>query len=210
LDAAIDRIGTYDWLVFTSVNGVAYFFDRLFARGLDVRALHRMRTAVIGPATRDRLAGFGIHADILPTNFQAESVADAFAAETMSGRRVLLPRALEARPVLPEALAAMGAQVDEIVAYQTVADTARSVQLQEALDRNAVDMVTFTSSSTVSRFLDMLPADTIAERLDGVALASIGPITTETAEKNNLTIAVTADTYTIPGLCEAIVHFYHP
>ena len=119
LDQAIDNLSAYDWLIFTSVNGVDSFFNRLFARGKDVRALHRVHTAVIGPVTADRLRRQGLRSDIVPESYRAESVIEAFSGVDMVGRRVLLPRAAEARPILPEELRRLGAQVDEITVYHT-------------------------------------------------------------------------------------------
>ena len=126
LDDAIKNLSTYDWLIFTSVNGVAHFFDRLFALGKDVRDLHHVRTAVIGPATAERLRQQGLRSDIVPASYRAESVVEAFAAETVAGQRILLPRAAEARPILPDELRRMGATVDEIATYHTRPVTGRT------------------------------------------------------------------------------------
>jgi len=109
LDAAIDNLETYDWLIFTSVNGVSYFFERLYEKGLDVRAVKDVRTAAIGPATAKRLGDFGLKSDIIPKTYQAESVVEAFEKEDMEEKRVLLPRAKEARPILPVELVKLGA-----------------------------------------------------------------------------------------------------
>ncbi len=210
LDKSLDNLSTYDWLVFTSVNGVDFFFDRLFDRGMDVRALHHISTAVIGPATRDRLMGFGIKADIMPDSYRAESVVEAFASLDMKGKKVLLPRAAEARYVLPKELTAMGAGVDEIPVYYTRQDASAAETLLTALEARQVDAVTFTSSSTVKNFKALLPADKaeVDRLLEGVALVSIGPITSETAEQEGFTVAVTADEYTIEGLTETITRFF--
>ncbi len=210
LDAAIDRLPDYHWLVFTSVNGVRFFFDRLFERGLDVRALHHLRTAVIGPATRDALRGFGINSDIVPESYRAESVVSAFADTDVAGSRILLPRAELARPVLPVELTRMGAEVDEITVYRTVPVAGQADTLIPLLENGDIDMVTFTSSSTVTNFIDMLPPESRSSLMAGVAVASIGPVTTETATALGVTVTVTADTYTIPGLCDAIRGFFNP
>ena len=208
LDQAIKNLPTYDWLVFTSVNGVKYFFKRLFEKGLDVRALGNVRTAVIGPATQTRLAGFGITADILPKSYRAESVVEAFSREDMQEKKVLLPRAKEARAVLPVELEKMGAAVDEITTYITRPVTAGAQALVSNLRNGDVDMITFTSSSTVTNFKTLLPPAGTDELLANVRIVSIGPITTETAESLGFSVDITADTYTIPGLCEAIVKHY--
>ncbi len=206
LDRAIANLAAYDWLVFTSVNGVGHFFRRLFKNGLDVRALGHMKTAVIGPATQARLADFGITADILPESYRAESVVSAFTAEDLKGKKVLLPRAAQARAVLPVELSKMGAAVNEVTAYETRPVKAGAEELISSLRNGQVDMVTFTSSSTVTNFKALLPPDEMDALLANVRLASIGPITTETAQSLGFSVDITADTYTIPGLCAAIVN----
>jgi uroporphyrinogen III methyltransferase / synthase len=208
LDDAIQNLSTYDWIIFTSVNGVSYFFDRLFALGKDVRALHHVRTAVIGPATAERLRQQGLRSDIVPASYRAEAVVDAFAAEKVAGQRILLPRAAEARPILPDELRRMGATVDEIATYRTRPVTDSASDLIADLENGRVDMVTFTSSSTVKHFHQMLPADRRDQLMDNVHTASIGPITTETAETLGFDVHVTAEDYTIPGLCQAIQTFF--
>jgi uroporphyrinogen III methyltransferase/synthase len=208
LDEAIERLATYEWLVFTSVNAVNFFFDRLFAVGRDVRALHHMRTAVVGPATEKRLFGFGIKSDIVPQSYRAESVVKAFAGQDVNGKKILLPRAKKARPVLPTELAKMGAVVDDITVYETqaVADDAHS--LITKLKEGAVDLVTFTSSSTVKNFCALLPPDSLETLLKDVSVASIGPITADTARDLGFKVDIIAESYTIPGLCEAIQQYY--
>lgn len=210
MDRAISEITTYDWLIFTSVNGVDFFFKRLFHAGLDARALGRIRTAVIGPATAERLLGFGIKTDILPASFRAESVIDAFKKEPVSGKRVLLPRAKEARPVLPVELTRMGAVVDEIAVYHTIRDGEGAEGLITDLAAGKIDMITFTSSSTVTNFKALLPENRFSELIQNVVIAAIGPITADTARDNGFPVHVTADQYTIDGLCDAIVRHYCP
>ncbi|MDY6903936.1 MAG: uroporphyrinogen-III C-methyltransferase [Thermodesulfobacteriota bacterium] len=209
LDKSLDQLSTYDWLIFTSVNGVDFFFKRLYQKGLDARALGHFKTAVIGPATEKRLAGQGINSDIVPENYRAESVVAAFQSEDVKGKRILLPRAAEARPILPEELSKMGALVDEIPVYFTRQEDT-SGNLLPALENREVDMVTFTSSSTVTNFRNLLPADkAAADRLmTGVRIAAIGPITADTARKAGFDVHISADTYTIAGLADAIVAYY--
>ncbi|MBW2172352.1 MAG: uroporphyrinogen-III C-methyltransferase [Deltaproteobacteria bacterium] len=208
LDSAIDNLGDYDWLVFTSVNGVAFFFERLFERGKDVRALRDVRTAAIGPATAKRLGDFGLTSDIVPETYQAESVVEAFAKESMGGKRVLLPRAKEARPILPVELKNMGADVDEIATYETEQASENIDMLIKRLEEGSIDIVTFTSSSTVKNFKALLPADRFQSLIEKVTVASIGPITTDTAKELGFKVDITAADFTIPGLCEAILQHY--
>ncbi|MGD8369115.1 MAG: uroporphyrinogen-III C-methyltransferase [Desulfobacterales bacterium] len=208
LDDAIDRIDRYDWLVFTSVNGVKFFFERLFDKGLDARSLGRLRTCAIGPATADALLAFGLRTDILPDSYRAESVVAAFEKEAVSGKKILLPRAAEARPILPTELTRMGAEVDEVAAYRTLSVRDQAGALIDALEKGKVDMVTFTSSSTVKNFRSLLPDDRVQALMEPVTVASIGPITSETAVGIGFRVDVTAGTYTVPGLVEAILDHY--
>lgn len=210
LDQAIETLNQYAWIVFTSVNGVDYFFRRLSDKGLDGRALGHIKTACIGPATADRLRAWGLFSDIIPKNYRAESVVEAFASTPIKGLKVLLPRAMEARSVLPEELTRMGATVNEVTAYETrqVADAADS--MLEGLEAGAIDMVTFTSSSTVKNFHRLLPKDRIDRLMEKVTVASIGPITSQTARDLGFQVAIEAQSYTIPGLVEAIIDHSDP
>ncbi len=209
LDGAIEKLDTYDWIVFTSVNGVGFFFQRLFALDRDVRALHRLHTAAIGPATADSLRSFGLKSDIIPDAYRAEAVVQAFSKMDVSGKKILLPRAAQARPVLPTELRKMGAEVDEVVAYHTEKVAHNVEQLIAQLEAQTIDLITFTSSSTVTNFKSLLPPDNFQRLIDGVAIASIGPITTEAAIKAGFKVHITAQSYTIAGLCEAILDFFN-
>jgi uroporphyrinogen III methyltransferase / synthase len=209
LDEAIAGLARYQWLVFTSVNGVQYFFERLFASGLDARALGHVRTAAIGPATAGCLRRYGVNTDILPETYQAEAVVEAFAREAIVGKKILLPRAEEARPVLPEELRRMGATVDEIVAYKTLQVEGYTERLLDALQARDIDMITFTSSSTVHNFCALLPPGRSKDLLQNVTIACIGPITADTARQLGLEVHVAAEAFTIDGLCRAIVQYYN-
>jgi uroporphyrinogen III methyltransferase/synthase len=208
LNLAVQNLAAYDWIVFTSINGVSFFFKRLFAAGKDVRALGRIRTAAIGPATAKRLADFGLFSDIVPDTYRAESVVEAFRKEDIGGKMILLPRAQEARPVLPAELRKMGAEVDEVTVYVTEPVRDNVDQLLEQLENKAIDLITFTSSSTVKNFKKLIPSADFNRLLDGVAAAAIGPITAETAKNLGFEVHIVADSYTIPGLCEAILQYF--
>ena len=210
LDQAIDKLGEYDWLVFTSVNGVRYFFKRLFERGKDVRALHHIRTACIGPVTAERLADFGLSCDILPETYRAESVVAAFENQDVKAKKILLPRAKEARPILPETLAEMGAQVNEIAVYHTQIAQDNVATLLDGLEAQNIDCITFTSSSTVKNFKKLIPESDFERLLEPVKIGCIGPITADTATALGFEVHVMADTYTIPGLVAALVNYYEP
>lgn len=206
LDKAISEIDTYKWLILTSVNGVEYFFDRLLKADKDSRALCGVKIAAIGSATAEALKGYGITADLIPSAYKAEELADALAADTKAGDKLLLARAKIARNVLPERLRALGAQVDVVTAYETVADCQNKEELLEALENGEASLVTFTSSSTVTNLLDVLGDK--KDLLNKVALAAIGPVTAETLEKHGLKPAVSAAEYTIDGLMTAIEEYY--
>jgi uroporphyrinogen III methyltransferase/synthase len=207
LRAAVARLRDYTWVVFTSQNGVRAFFAELHAQGGDSRRLGGCRVAAIGPSTAEALAPFGVVCDLQPDNYRGEALAERMRSEhaqDMSNVRVLLPRAAVARDALPELLRAAGATVDVVEAYRTYGaseETAR--QLRQLLDERQVDVITFTASSTVEHTLAAL-GDGAVERLAGLTLASIGPITTQTALERGLSVAFTADDYTIPGLVAAL------
>jgi uroporphyrinogen III methyltransferase/synthase len=209
LDRATDTIAAYDWIVFTSVNGVKFFFERLFERGKDVRVLNHLRTAAIGPATAKRLLDFGLRSDIIPESYRAESVVDAFRNEAVEGKKILLPRAKEARPILPAELRKMGAEVDEITTYYT-RQAGSAELLKDYLKDGSVDLITFTSSSTVKNFRSLLPPgdEALKTLMRDVVVASIGPITSDTAKELGFDVHIVAESFTIPGLCEAIRQYY--
>jgi len=208
MDEAIKNLGTYDWIVFTSVNGVKFFFDRLFETDRDVRALNHLYTAAIGPATAERMFQFGLKSDIIPKNYRAESVVEAFRKEKLDGKKVLLPRAGEARPVLPVELRNMGAEVNEVTVYLTEKVLDNVDLLIKQLEDKTIELITFTSSSTVRNFKSLLPPDKFNQLIDGVTIASIGPITTDTATELGFKVDTTAESYTIPGLCDAVLKYY--
>ena len=205
---AIVRLPKFNWIVFTSVNGVKYFFDQLFEMGKDARALGHLSTAAIGPATAERLLAYGIKSDIIPENYRAESVVDAFRKQDLKGQKILLPRAKDARPVLPVELRKLGAEIDEVPVYLTEKVQDNADQLIEQLESKTIDMITFTSSSTVRNFKALVPPERFKKLMDGITIAAIGPITADTAKDLGFNIHITAESYTIPGLCEAIVEYY--
>lgn len=213
LDAAIAGLAAYDWLIFTSVNGVRHFWRRLAAAGKDSRALAGLRVAAIGPATAEALAERGITADFIPPKYQAEDVAAGLKALTgaaLAGMRFLLPRAREAREVLPDELRNAGARVDVVPAYVTVPASGRKDEVLRLLEAGELDCVSFGSSSTVENFLALIPADLIKAHPE-TALAAIGPITAGTLRRHGLDASVMPKDYTIPALADAIAtHFSTP
>ncbi|MBL8216828.1 MAG: uroporphyrinogen-III C-methyltransferase [Bryobacterales bacterium] len=195
LDNALENLPDYDWLLFTSPNAVRYFFQRLDASPYDVRDIHG-RICAIGPVTKATLEAAHLKVDLVPQEYVAESVVDAFADIPLEGRVILMPRAAVARDVVPDALRQRGATVEIVDAYRNVVPA--SVP-EGALDRKPT-WITFTSSSTVKNFLALAGR----EILDGVRIASIGPVTSETARKHGLTVTAEAQPHTIEGLVQAL------
>jgi uroporphyrinogen III methyltransferase/synthase len=204
LDDAIARMSTYNWVIFTSVNGVQLFIQRLKKKGVDISALASKKLCAIGPRTQRELEEMGLTVHFRPTEYRAEAVAEGLKRLGIQGKSILLPRAREARRILPEALREAGARVDEVEAYQTVRPTTGKESL-EAILKKGIDVVVFTSSSTVRNFMELLSDKTI---LNGVTVAVIGPITAATAQKYGLEPSIVPAEYTIPSLVKAIVEHY--
>ncbi|MHC1712751.1 MAG: uroporphyrinogen-III C-methyltransferase [Solidesulfovibrio sp.] len=201
---AIGTLYTYDWVIFTSVNGVKCFFAQLAALGLDARAFAGIRVAAIGPATAEELSARGIKADFVPERFVAESVVEGLLALGAAGQKVLIPRAREAREVLPEKLTAAGADVTVLPVYDTRSADQDPAEIVAAIKAGEIDYVTFTSSSTVKNFFAKIPAETL-KTAGNVKTACIGPITAATLAEYGMTPDVTAATFTVPALVEAII-----
>lgn len=203
VEAAVDRLGTYDRVIFTSANGVDYFLDALYAADRDPRAFGAARLACIGPATARRLRARGLVADAVPETFVAEGLLESLLAEGVEGQRILIPRAAVARQVLPEALRANGAHVDVLPVYRTVRPEIDPAARQRIVD-GGVQLATFTSSSTVDHFRTLFDDAEFEAVRRAVGAACIGPITAETARRHGLRIEVVAERYTIPGLVDAM------
>lgn len=206
LDRAIAQLAEYRWIVFTSVNGVLAFRDRLAHAGLDTRVLGGAKVAAVGPVSADSLLAMGIRADFVPSSFTGEDVAREFPAD-VSGAHILIPRALEAGESLPEILSQRGALVDVVPAYETVLDKENEGEIRRRLSEGTVDAITFTSSSTVKNFVTALGPE--PPSLAHVAIACIGPTTAQTArELFQREPDILADEFTIAGLVEALQRYY--
>jgi uroporphyrinogen III methyltransferase/synthase len=209
LQEAVAKVGDYQVVTFTSANGVERFFEALSEAGRDARGLANSRVAAIGPATAEALRTRGIRADIVAKDYRGEALAEAIldACKAMGGQRVLIPRALEARDVLPDTLRAAGMVVDVVPAYETRAVERSTLQpMIEGLGRGHVDAILLTSSSTVTSLVKAIGEDrALLGRTD---LASIGPITTKTAQELGLKVAVTASSYTVPALIAALEQYW--
>jgi uroporphyrinogen III methyltransferase/synthase len=207
LRAAARRVSDYDFCLFTSANGVDCFFEALAQMSLDARAFGRCKVGAIGPKTAEALVPHGIRADLTAAEFVGESLAQAI-LDIGGVRRILIPRARVAREQLPELLRQGGVTVDVVPAYETrPAGNEQKQRLQALIADNEVDVVMFTSSSTVDSMVEMLGPDAPV-LLSRVTLASIGPITTATAARRGLEVAVTAETYTVEGLLDALEKHY--
>ncbi|MEJ5299803.1 MAG: uroporphyrinogen-III C-methyltransferase [Thermodesulforhabdaceae bacterium] len=209
LDRAIDELSRYDWVIFTSVNGVENFFARVWERGGDVRSLTGVSVAAIGPETAKAVENRGIRVDFVPKSYRAEDLAEGFPESVIRGKRVLIPRAMEAREILPQILEDRGAYVAVVSAYRTVMPSNESSEkLAQAIKDGIVDCLTFTSSSTVRNFVKMIGPFLNIEDLNKSVVACIGPVTAQTAQELGLSVNVVASSYTIEGLVESIVDFF--
>jgi uroporphyrinogen-III synthase len=206
-DAAIRQISEYDWLILTSVNGVEALASRMKALRIAATTLKHLKIAAIGPATRGEVEKLGLAVEVVPKRYIAESVVESL-REQVQGKRVLLARAKVARDVIPTELRKVGARVDVVEAYETVVPRSSKRRLQSVMkDSNRrPHVITFTSSSSVRNFVGLLrgqecPPHTV---LDGMRLASIGPVTSATLRELGLPVHIEAEEYTIPGLIRAI------
>jgi uroporphyrinogen III methyltransferase / synthase len=201
LRSALEKIATYDWLVITSRNAVELLWATLRDLGLDARALARTKLCAVGPATADALLAHGLAVDVIPDRYVAEGVIEKLRArKDIRGARVLFARAAGARELLPAAMREMGAEVSEIEIYRSVPDLSGLDTLRSALDAGTVDLVTFTSASTVRHFVDALGA----ERARTVRGASIGPVTSDAARALGVPVTIEAAESTIASLVQAI------
>jgi uroporphyrinogen-III synthase len=205
LDTALKNVHDYDWLILTSVNGVNAMWERVRKLRLTKKHLGHLHVAAIGPATKQALESRALKVHVVPDQYIAESVVRRLRKQ-VKGKRVLLVRAKVARDVIPRDLRAAGAQVDVVEAYETVTPETSRRRLRAALatSRRAPNLITFTSSSTVRNFVDLLGRDHHSVLRD-VRLASIGPVTSSTLEELGLRVDIEACEYTIPGLIKAIV-----
>ncbi len=212
LDQAIQRLEQYGWLIFTSVNGGRFFLQRLHGLGKDVRELKGIMIAAIGPKTAQFWENIGIKPDLIPNEYRAEAVVEAMEKVGIKGARILLPRAEEAREVLPEALSRLGAVVDVVPAYRTVKPKSNVEEVKALLAKGEIHMVTFTSSSTVRNFVEMFSPElsNLKRWMERVAVACIGPITANTAREKGFSVHVMPEQYTIEALTGKIMEYFSP
>ncbi len=214
LDEAIDHLFGYDWIIFTSSNGVEHFLNRLKVRHHDVSELDDLRVCAIGDATAEKIRAAQVHVDVIPDEFKAEGVLAALerfvgGRPALAGLSFLIPRAAIGRSYLPEALEEAGARADVVPAYRTVqpknADLGR---IKALLSSGSIDCIAFTSSSTVTNFAQLFDAGDLADLLKGVVVACIGDITSKTASEHGLRPDIIPTPSTVPALAKAIAtHF---
>ena len=197
LDDSIKNISAYDLIIFTSENGVKKFFERLKLHNLDSRSLHNSKIAAIGSSTADELFNFGICADFIPNEFKAESLIEML-KDKVNGKKILIPRAQVARNILPEQLKNFGADVKVVAAYKTISAIENNFNLDD------VDLITFTSSSTVKNLINAVGINSIKN----IKIAAIGPITSNTLKDFGITADIVAEKYTIDGLIDSIIKYY--
>ncbi|KXG11500.1 hypothetical protein AT864_00583 [Anoxybacillus sp. P3H1B] len=202
VEKCLSRLSSYRWLVFTSANGVRFFFSFI----TDKTTLPHV--AVVGTKTAHALEKRGIHPDIIPDRFVAEGLAEAMKAAIEPGDRILLVRGNLARPNLKEELAELGAEVTDLVVYETHLNESGKEELFHLLSKRAIDIMTFTSSSTVQSFMQMVEGENWQELIESCVIACIGPITKHTAEQFGLTVHICPDQYTIDDMIEAMEKFF--
>jgi uroporphyrinogen III methyltransferase/synthase len=213
LDEAIDHLYGYDWIIFTSVNGVEHFFRRLEGRGRQVHDLDEVRVCAIGEATAEKLRELHVHVDVIPDEFKAEGVFAALerfvgGLEFLQGLNILLPRASVARDYLPQALQQAGARVDVVPAYQTVIPEELDKGRMAAMLSGNADCIAFTSSSTVRNLAQLFDSPDLSATLAGVTVACIGDVTAQTATEHGLEVAIQSEEFTIPALARAIADYF--
>ena len=205
LDEALGSLGSYDWIVFGSVNAIEAVFGRLASKGLDSRALGGVKVAAIGEATATKLRGHGIEPDLVPSEYFTKGLVDGLEKHDLRDARVLLPRADIAPDTLPRSLAELGAKVDDVTAYKTVTPEYSRTLAKEVIE-SGIDVATFTSSSTVTNLIGLL--DGGPDALSGVTIACIGPVTAETAGELGLDVGIVAREHTVPGLVDALEEYF--
>ena len=209
LDEAIRELDSFSWLIFTSVNGVEAFVERLAHHGLDLRAVPRgARVAAIGPATAQRIREAGLRVDVVPREFRAEALIEEVSGDALAGQKMLIPRARAAREILPDKLREAGAEVVVPPAYESIPSLQGKDKLAGKLEAGEVDCVTFTASSTVENFVGAFGAGEAARLLAETRVVCIGPITADTARGRGIQVDAEAREYTISGLVEAVVDLF--
>src|SRR5512146_529361 len=208
LDRAIQAIETYHWIIFTSANAVRFFMERLRGLGRDLRMLKGVNICTVGPKTAEALEAYGLRADLVPAEFKAEGVLAALGGIEVKGLRFLIPRAKVARELIPDKLRELGADVTVATAYENVRPSADLDRVRKLFEEKKIAVVTFTSSSTVHNFVEILGQKEYKFLMNGVSVACIGPVTAKTAEEYGMKIDIMPKEYTIPAFVDAMVEYF--
>jgi len=208
LDRAIKRLSEYDWAIFTSVNGVKYFFERIKSLGLDLRELKGVKICAVGSMTARAVESYGLRVDLTPKEFRAEGLVSALGKKGIKGKRFILPRALKAREVIPTEIERLGGKIDVVPTYKTVKPAKEAGSLRDLLLGGEVDCITFTSASTVNNFVSVFKRTELVELLKSSRIACIGPITAEAAKGYGINVDIMPKVYTIAALTEAMAEYY--
>jgi uroporphyrinogen III methyltransferase/synthase len=210
-DAAIERLVEYDWMIFSSTNGVRFFVDRLREKGHQIEKIAPAKIAAVGERTRSALEEIGIRVNLMPEEFRAEGLVQAFAKIDLREKRILIPKAQESREVLFNELIAMGAQMDAVPVYKNQLPAQNRIsEMTKSLNGHSVDVLTFTSPSTARNFVEMIGRDKVARWIkSGCKIAAIGGVTAEALNELGLPADILPKKFTIPDLAEAIENFFN-
>jgi uroporphyrinogen III methyltransferase/synthase len=209
VDRAIGNLEAYHWIIFTSTNGVKFFLERLNRKGRRLTEFRDLRICAIGPRTAQEIEKNGVRVAAVPDEYCAEALVQRLGMEDLTGREILLARAKRARDVVPRELRKLGARVDVVEVYETIMPAISKREFDEVFQGNGIDLITFTSSSTVNHFIQMCREWGRAEDpLAGVTVAAIGPITATTLSRYGITPHIIPQSYTIQALTEAIVDYF--
>jgi uroporphyrinogen III methyltransferase/synthase len=210
LDKSIQQLKSYGWIIFTSVNAVDAFFERLQAAGKDARSLSGISCAAVGPATAKQVRETGIIPDLVPTEYTAKKIFEELESQqSLKGTGILMPRSALAKPDLAELLVKAGARVDDVVGYQTVPSDFDAALVKEQIQAGQVSGITFTSSSTARFFTDRVGADFVKEATPKITAFSIGPETSKTIQECGMTVAAEAADHTIAGLTDLVISYFN-
>jgi uroporphyrinogen III methyltransferase/synthase len=208
LDNAIQTIDTFDWLIFTSANAVRFFMERLRTLNKDLRILKGVNICTVGPKTSESLESYGLRADLVPAEFKAEGVLAALGGVAVRGLKFLIPRAKVAREIIPDKLRELGARVDVVTAYENRKPSSDVNRVRKLLDERKISAITFTSSSTVHNFVEIIGKKEYKSLLNGVTVACIGPVTAKTAQEYGIKTDIMPKDYTIPALVNEMADFF--
>ncbi|HCC69460.1 MAG TPA: HemD protein, partial [Nitrospiraceae bacterium] len=210
LDKAIDRIEAYDWLIFTSANGVTYFLKRFFEKAKDIRDLKGIKICAIGTKTEAVVKRYGMKVDLIPESFSAEGLIklvqefESSKVQGLKGLKFLLPRAEVAREIFPQKIRELGGEIDVVTAYRTIRPEKRGKRLKRFLREGKITAATFTSAATFNNFMDIF-GEKAKELLHGATIAVIGPVTKKAVEKAGLSVDIMPEEATVEAMVEEII-----